>query len=54
MTATKTVDSSLVLKWKFNTDGTIEMCILLSKKAWVGIGLGSGVLIIIIIDERRC
>ncbi|CAD8086097.1 unnamed protein product [Paramecium sonneborni] len=42
MTASMTVGSSLVLKWKFNTDDTIEMCVILNKKAWVGIGFGKG------------
>lgn len=44
MTASKTVSSSLVLKWKFNTDDTFDMCVSYKKKAWIGIGFGKGVL----------
>lgn len=43
MTASLSVGSSLELKWKFNTDDTIEMCVILNKKSWVGIGFGKGV-----------
>ncbi|CAD8172499.1 unnamed protein product [Paramecium octaurelia] len=42
MTSSITVGSELELKWKFNTDDTIEMCVCLNKKAWVGVGFGSG------------
>lgn len=43
MTSSIVVSSELTLKWKFNTDGTFEMCVCLSKKAWVGVGFGAGV-----------
>ncbi|CAD8180120.1 unnamed protein product [Paramecium octaurelia] len=42
MTASLTVGSTLQLKWKFNTDDTIEICVILNKKSWVGIGFGQG------------
>lgn len=42
MTASIKVGTELELKWKFNTDDTIEMCVCLNKKAWVGIGFGKG------------
>ncbi|CAK80961.1 unnamed protein product (macronuclear) [Paramecium tetraurelia] len=42
MTASLTVGSTLSLKWKFNTDDTIEICVILNKKSWVGIGFGQG------------
>lgn len=42
MTASVTVGNLVVLKWKFNTDDTFDMCVCLPKKAWVGIGFGAG------------
>lgn len=47
MTASIKVGTELELKWKFNTDDTIEMCVCLNKKAWVGIGFGKGVFYLI-------
>jgi len=43
MTGSIAVDSSFTLKWKFNTDSTIEFAVLWSKKSWIGIGFGAGV-----------
>ena len=54
MTASVTVGSLVVLKWKFNTDDTFDMCVCLPKKAWVGIGFGSGVIFFTIILDERC
>ena len=53
MTASVTVGNLVVLKWKFNTDDTFDLCVCLPKKAWVGIGFGAGVKFFsIILDER--
>ncbi|CAD8213022.1 unnamed protein product [Paramecium octaurelia] len=41
MTDSKTIDSRLTIKWKFNSDGTIEFATIWNKKTWLGIGFGS-------------
>ena len=43
MTDSKTIDSSLTIKWKFNSDDTIEFATIWNKKTWLGIGFGSSV-----------
>lgn len=43
MTDSKTIDSRLTIKWKFNSDGTIEFATIWNKKTWLGIGFGSTV-----------
>lgn len=43
MTDSKTIDSRLTLKWKFNSDDTIEFATIWNKKTWLGIGFGSSV-----------
>jgi hypothetical protein len=43
MTDSKVIDSRLTLKWKFNSDNTIEFATIWNKKTWLGIGFGSTV-----------
>lgn len=43
MTDSKVIDSRLTLKWKFNSDSTIEFATIWNKKTWLGIGFGSNV-----------
>ncbi|CAD8177161.1 unnamed protein product [Paramecium pentaurelia] len=42
MTASLSVGSIFQVKWKFNTDDTIEMCFILNQKSWIGVGFGRG------------
>lgn len=44
MTSSITVSTEFTLKWKFNDDGTtIDFCLCLNKKAWIGLGFGKNV-----------
>ncbi|CAD8172699.1 unnamed protein product [Paramecium octaurelia] len=42
MTASLSVGTTFQVKWKFNTDDTIEMCFILNQKSWIGVGFGKG------------
>lgn len=41
MTDSKTIDSRLTIKWKFNSDGTIEFATIWNKLTWLGVGFGT-------------
>ncbi|CAK69495.1 unnamed protein product (macronuclear) [Paramecium tetraurelia] len=42
MTASLSIGTTFQVKWKFNTDDTIEMCFILNQKSWIGVGFGKG------------
>lgn len=43
MTDSKVVNSNLTLKWKFNSDSTIEFAVIWNQSSWLGIGFGAKV-----------